>query len=78
MTTARRRWCIMAAQTEEEKKADKQQAYAEALAFFIEQPKAATDPTIALFVEICKEKIAAELERRAKGLGTQKALNIIQ
>ena len=65
---------MMEAQTEEEKKAAKLQAHAEALAFFIEEPKAATDPTIALFVEICKEKIAAEQARLNKGLGKQKVL----
>lgn len=64
----------MAAQTEEEKKAAKLQAHAEALAFFMEEPKAINDPTIALFVEVCKEKIALELERRAKGIGVQKSL----
>ena len=68
----------MAAQTEEEKKADKLQTYAEALAFFIEEPKAINDSTIALFVEVCKEKIALELERRAKGMGTQRSLEIVK
>ena len=66
----------MAAQTEEEKKADKLQTYAEALAFFIEEPKAINDSTIALFVEVCKEKIALKLERRAKGIGVQKPLKL--
>jgi hypothetical protein len=73
-TTARQRRCIMAAQTEEEKKAAKLQAYAEALAFFIEEPKAINDPTIALFVEICKDKIALELDKRAKGIGRRNRL----
>ncbi len=49
-------------------------AYAEALAFFIDEPKAINDPAIALFVEICKEKIAEEQEKQDKGLGKQKVL----
>ena len=50
------------------------QAYAEALDFFIENPKAITDPTLRLFVDFFKERIAQEQERRDKGLGIQKPL----
>ena len=49
-------------------------AYAEALGFFIENPKAINDPTLGLFIDFFKEKIAQEQERLAKGLGTQKML----
>ena len=49
-------------------------AYAEALDFFIENPKAINDPTLGLFVDFFKEKIAQEQERRTKGLGVQKPL----
>ena len=49
-------------------------AYAEALAFFIDEPEALTDPTLKLFVELCKEKIAEEQERHKKGPGKQKML----
>ena len=49
-------------------------AYAEALAFFIEEPEALTDPTLKLFVELCKEKLTEEQERQDNGLGKQKAL----
>ena len=49
-------------------------AYAEALDFFIENPKAISDPTLGLFVNFFKERIAQEQERRAKGLGTQRML----
>ena len=50
------------------------EAYAEALAFFIDEPEALTDPTLKLFVELCKEKIAEEQNRREKELGKQKVL----
>lgn len=50
------------------------QAYAEALAFFIKEPEAISDPTLRLFVDFMKERIAQEEERLAKGLGTQKPL----
>ena len=49
-------------------------AYVEALDFFIENPKAINDPTLGLFVDFFKEKIAQEQEKRAKGLGVQKPL----
>ena len=49
-------------------------AYAEALAFFIDEPKALTDPTLKLFVELCKEKIAEEQGKLDKELGRQKVL----
>ena len=49
-------------------------AYAEALDFFIENPKAISDPTLRLFVDFFKERIAQEQEKLAKGLGTQKML----
>ena len=49
-------------------------AYAEALAFFIDEPEALADPTLKLFVELCKEKIAEEQNRQEKELGKQKAL----
>lgn len=64
----------MAVQTEEEKKAARIQAYAEALDFFIEEPKAITDPSLKACIDYFKERIAQELERRVKGLGTQKVL----
>lgn len=50
------------------------QAYADALDFFVENPKAITDPTLRLFVDFFKERIAQEQERRAKGFGVQKPL----
>jgi hypothetical protein len=50
------------------------QAYAEALDFFIREPKAINDPMLGLFIDFFKEKIDVELERQAKGLGTQKQL----
>ena len=50
------------------------QAYAEALDFFIDEPKAINDPTLKSCVDFFKERIAQELERQAKGLGTQKVL----
>lgn len=50
--------------------------YAETLAFFIDEPEALIDPTLKLFVELCKEKIAEEQERLDKGLGKQKSLKI--
>ena len=49
-------------------------AYAEALAFFMDEPEALTDPTLKLFVELCKEKIDKEHEKLDKGLGKQKVL----
>ena len=49
-------------------------AYVEALDFFIENPKAINDPTLVLFVDFFKEKIAREQERHIKGLGVQKPL----
>ena len=49
-------------------------AYAEALAFFIDEPEALADSTLKLFVELCKEKIAVEHERLDKGLGKQRVL----
>ena len=49
-------------------------AYAEALAFFIDEPEALTDPTLKLFVELCKEKITEEQNRQGKELGKQKML----
>ena len=58
----------------EQNREAKIQAYAEALDFFIENPKAITDPTLRLFVDFFKERIAQEQERRAKGLGVQKPL----
>ena len=58
----------------EQDRAAKIQTYAEALGFFIENPKAITDPTLRLFVDFFKERIAKEEERLAKGLGTQKML----
>ena len=58
----------------EQDRAARVQAYAEALDFFIENPKAITDPTLGLFVDFFKERIAQEQERLAKGLGTQKML----
>ena len=64
----------MAAQTEEEKKAARIRAYAEALDFFIKEPKAITDPSLKACIDYFKERIAQELERRAKGMGTQKML----
>ena len=48
--------------------------YAEALAFFIDEPEALINPTVKLFVELCKEKIALELDKRTKSIGIQKAL----
>ncbi len=65
----------MAAQTSKEPDREaKVQAYAEALAYFIEEPKAITDPTLGLFVGFFKARIAQEQERLAKGLGTQAQL----
>lgn len=65
----------MAAKTSEEPSREaKIRAYAEALAYFIEEPKAISDPTLGLFVDFFKERIAQEEERLAKGMGTQKAL----
>ncbi len=58
----------------EQDRAAKIQAYAEALDFFIENPKAITDPTLRLFVDFFKERIAKEEERLAKDVGTQKML----
>ncbi|MHB1830738.1 MAG: hypothetical protein ACYCO0_05085 [Candidatus Micrarchaeaceae archaeon] len=58
----------------EQDKATRTQAYAEALDFFIENPKAITDPTLKVFVDFFKERIAQEEERSAKGLGTQRML----
>jgi hypothetical protein len=48
--------------------------YVEALAFFIEEPKAVSDPTLRLFIELLKDRITREEERQARGLGTQKQL----
>ena len=42
--------------------------------FFIKEPKAITDPSLKIFVDFFKEKIAQEQESLAKGLGTQKML----
>jgi hypothetical protein len=50
------------------------QAYAEAIDFFIEEPEAMTDPSLRLCIDFFKERIDMELERQAKGLGTQKQL----
>lgn len=49
-------------------------SYVESLDFFIEEPKAISDPTLKLFVDLLKEKITQEEERQAKGLGEQKQL----
>ena len=59
-------------------KAARIQAYVEALDFFIDNPKAISDPTLGLFVNFFKERIAREQERRAKGLGTQEILECTQ
>ena len=75
MITERQKWCEMEALANKEQDREARiQAYAEALDFFIEEPKAISDPTLGLFIDFFKEKIEAELERRAKGLGTQKQL----
>ena len=58
----------------EQDRAAKILAYAEALDFFVENPKAITDPTLRLFVDFFKERIVQEQERRTKGLGIQKPL----
>jgi hypothetical protein len=50
------------------------EAYAEALAFFIDESVVLTDPTLKLFVELCKEKIAEEQNRQEKELGKQNVL----
>lgn len=52
----------------------KMQAYAEALAFFIENPEAIGDPTLRLVIDFFKEQIAQEEERLAKGFGRQEQL----
>ena len=44
------------------------------LAIFIDEPEVLTDPTLKLFVELCKEKIVEEQERQKKELGKQKVL----
>jgi hypothetical protein len=49
-------------------------SYVEALAFFIEEPEAISDPTLRLFIDLLKERIAREEEQQAIGLGTQKQL----
>jgi hypothetical protein len=54
------------------------QRYAEALDFFIENPKAISDPTLGLFIDFFKGEIAKARERLEKGLGRQKALNVLQ
>lgn len=64
----------MPAQTEDEKKAARMQVYADALDFFITEPEALSDPTLRLFVDFFKERIAQEEERLAKGIGTQAQL----
>lgn len=61
----------MPTQTEDEKKATRRQVYAEALDFFITEPEALSDPTLRLFVDFFKKRIAQEEERLAKGIGTQ-------
>ena len=50
------------------------QVYADALDFFITEPEALSDPTLRLFVDFFKERIAQEEERLAKGIGTQAQL----
>jgi hypothetical protein len=50
------------------------EAYAEALAFFIDQPEAVADTGLKAVIDFFKERIAQELDRRAKGMGTQKVL----
>ena len=47
-------------------------SYAEAIAFFIDNPEAPLDPTLRLFVDFMKEKIA---EAQAR-LGSQKLLTL--
>jgi hypothetical protein len=65
----------MAAKTSEKPEREaKICAYAEALAYFIEEPKAISDPTLKLFVDFFKERIAQEEERLSKGLGKQMQL----
>ncbi len=65
----------MTAKTSEEPSREtKIQAYAEALAYFIDEPKAVTDPTLGLFIDFFKARIAQEQERLAKGVGTQAQL----
>lgn len=49
-------------------------SYVEALAFFIEEPKAVSDPTVRLFIELLKERISREEERQTKSSGNQKQL----
>ena len=49
-------------------------SYVEALAFFIEESKAISDPTLRMFIDLLKERIKLEGESQAKGLGTQKQL----
>lgn len=68
----------MEAQTEEDKRAARREAQAEALAFFIKEPKAITDPTLKIGVDFFKERIAQELERHAKGLGNQHTLKVVR
>lgn len=75
MTIARPKWGVMEVETKKvRERATKIQAYAEALDFFIENPKAITDPTLRLFVDFFNEKIAQEQERPTKGMGVQKPL----
>ena len=49
-------------------------AYAEALAYFIEEPNAISDPSLKVCVDFFKERIAQEETRRAEGIGIQKQL----
>ena len=64
----------MKIQTEEEKRAAKIETYAEALDFFIEDPKAISDPSLRTCIDFFKERIAQEEEKRSKSLGMQKPL----
>ena len=49
--------------------------HVEAIAFFIDNPEAmGNNPTVRFFIGMMKERINQELERRAKGLGTQRIL----
>jgi hypothetical protein len=49
-------------------------AYAEALAYFIEEPNAISDPSLKVCVDFFKERIAQEEARQVSVLGIQKRL----
>lgn len=49
-------------------------AYAEALAYFIAEPNAISDPSLRLCVDFFKERIAREEERLTQVAGIQKML----